>query len=380
MSLGLYLHVPFCVKKCNYCSFVSLPREDHLVSAYLKSLKNELKMYSDNLSETEKELDSIFIGGGTPTSLSVSELEEILENIQTCFYLSKDAEITVEANPDTVERQKLVSLKNSGVNRLSFGFQSCQNENLVLLGRTHTFSEAVCSYQEAREVGFDNINIDLIYGIPGQLIAEWSDCLREIISLSPEHISAYGLQLEEGTPLYKKVSEGELEQCPEDTEADMYQILMDMLKTSGYIHYEISNFAKPGRSCRHNLRYWHNQAYLGLGPAAHSYLRGERFANHLSVNQYIESLMNGQSPVCSREVINRDVEMSETVFLGLRLIEGLDTRLFNRRFGISIEKVYSNEIKKLTRLGLLEKAGPFLRLTNRGLMLGNMVFSEFIKI
>ena len=378
MSIGLYIHVPFCIKKCNYCSFVSVPRDIRLISQFLDALVAEMKIRTAALSSEERVVDSIYIGGGTPTCLSGESLAQMLARVRHYFDVTKEAEISVEANPGTVDQDALNLLKRSGYNRLSFGFQSCQQEHLKTLGRIHSYQEAVASFQAARSAGFDNINVDLIFGIPGQTLRQWQDCLQKIVSLGPEHISAYGLQIEEETPLYKRVLEGTMEPCSEDLEAEMYQSLMDILTASGYVHYEISNFSLPGRFSRHNLRYWQNKSYLGLGPAAHSYLGRKRLANDSSLEGYLEKLATSSSPVSWEEIVTPESEMSETVFLGLRLAEGLDLEGFMKRFGKALDQVYPEQIKKLSGLGLVEKAGNRLRLTKQGMMLGNIVFVEFV--
>lgn len=378
MSIGLYIHVPFCVRKCFYCSFVSVPREDGLVSRYLDALAVEMEIRSRTLPREEKSVDSIYVGGGTPTCLSGKELSRILEGIHFFFDVSAGAEITVEANPGTVSRDKLIDLRKAGVNRLSMGFQACHRDLLKTLGRIHSPAGAVAAFREARLAGFDNINIDIIYGIPGQSLDMWQICLTEVDGLRPDHLSAYSLQIEEGTPLFDRVRAGVLEACPEDLEAEMYEHLIDHLTARDYVHYEISNFARPGKLCRHNLRYWHNLGYLGLGPAAHSNLGGARFSNDPSLQRYAGALEEGSLPVNWQEKTDPKTEMSETVFLGLRLMEGVDLSAFRHRFGKDIDEVFRDEIDRLAGLGLIERAGGRLRLTRRGMMLGNMVFAEFV--
>ncbi len=378
MSIGLYIHVPFCIRKCSYCSFASVPLEGGPVSGYMSALEREMEMRAALLPPGDRSVDSIYIGGGTPTCLSGDDLAGILERVFSLFNVAGGAEITVEANPGTVDGEKLKILKNAGVNRISMGVQACRRELLNILGRLHSYPEAEKSFLEARHAGFDNINVDLIFGIPGQSSRQWHECLEKIIDLEPDHISAYGLQLEEGTALSRMVREGALNPCPEDLEAEMYRDLIEILTARGYVHYEVSNFAVPGRFCRHNLRYWHNRPYLGLGPAAHSCLGGRRFANEPSLPGYLEKLAAGLLPVSWQEEIGPETEMSETVFLGLRLIEGLDVEGFRKRFGRSVDEVYPGEIDRLSGLKLVERADGRLRLTRRGLMLGNAVFAEFV--
>ncbi|NTW04601.1 MAG: radical SAM family heme chaperone HemW [Peptococcaceae bacterium] len=378
MSIGLYVHIPFCLKKCTYCSFVSGPKNEEQINLFLEAISLEIKMYSSLLTKEEKELTSIFVGGGTPTCLSEGQLEFLFSEIYDCFSVLPNAEITVEGNPGTLEWKKLVSLKKIGVNRLSLGFQSCQGKLLNLLGRIHTYSQAELSFMEARNAGFENINVDLIYGIPGQTLEDWSSCLKKLVLLNPEHISAYGLQIEEGTPLFGSYERKEIIICSEDLAADMYNLTRKVLSNAGYIHYEISNFAKPEFCCQHNLRYWHNFSYLGLGPAAHSSIRGKRFSNHDSLGLYVDKLRKNTSPVQQEEAINKKDEIAETIFLGLRLVQGLDLDAFEIRFGDRMENIFQKEIEKLNDLGLLERKESFLRLTEKGLLLGNMVFSEFV--
>lgn len=379
MAIALYVHVPFCIKKCGYCSFASIPIEGGDAAGYLKALWSETGLRAGMLLPEEKRVDTIYVGGGTPTCLTGDELAGIMERIFSCFEVAGDAEITVEANPGTVDFKKLAILKKAGFNRLSLGVQACREDLLKTLGRIHSFSAAVSTLAEAREAGFQNINVDLIFGIPGQTLEQWEECLEGITGLGPEHLSAYGLQVEEGTPLFDRIGRGELFPCDEDLEADMYLHLMQHMKSRGYVHYEISNFALPGRECRHNLCYWRNKSYLGLGPAAHSNLRGRRFSNHAGPGVYAEMLMEGHFPECWEERIDTRTEMSETAFLGLRLLEGLDIGEFRKRFGRDILEVYGREINRLTVLGLVEMADGRIRLTPRGLMMGNVVFAEFIQ-
>ncbi|MHB8156156.1 MAG: radical SAM family heme chaperone HemW [Desulfocucumaceae bacterium] len=378
MSIGLYVHIPFCIRKCFYCDFYSRPLEAGLIPHFIKALAGEMEVRSSLLDAGEKTVDSIYLGGGTPTCLSGDQLSIIFENIFYYFDIAGGAEITVEANPGTVSREKLVALKGAGVNRLSLGFQACQDSLLHTLGRIHSYPEAEEAFKEARNIGFDNISVDLIFGIPGQTPEQWSCCLQKITDLRPDHISAYSLHLEEGTPLYQKVAGGVLEQCTEDLEADMYDYLIDYLGERGYAHYEVSNFSLPGRFSRHNLRYWHNGQYLGIGPAAHSHLGGKRFSNIPALGGYLESLKAGELPVEWEEEPDLKARMSETVFLGLRLTGGLDTTEFKKKFGREIYGVYGPIIERLTGQGLVEIKDHRLCLTRRGLMLGNWVFAEFV--
>lgn len=378
MAIGLYVHVPFCVKKCLYCDFVSHPLHHGTPEAYANALSREIRLYGSALSGEERNVTSVFIGGGTPTCLPAAGLKNILGGIKTVFNLLPGCEVTVEANPGTIEPDGLRELKGAGVNRLSFGVQSFNDSLLGVLGRIHSAGEAVEAVRSAREAGFENLNLDFIFGIPGQTTGDWLETLSRAVELAPEHVALYGLQLEEGTPLERAVARGEIKACPEEVELSMYRTAIDFLTARGYIHYEISNFARPGMQSAHNLGYWLNRPYLGFGPAAHSYLRGERFSNEPSVERYCEKLSRGEYPVQTREALSVQTEMSETLFLGLRLIRGVDLNLFHRRFGRRAEDVYRNEIARLTEAGLIERTGGFLRLTGKGLPVANGVFREFV--
>jgi len=378
MAIGLYIHVPFCVKKCLYCDFTSYPFDPEAAEVYLKALSREIRLYGADLSDEERKVSSLFIGGGTPTCLSAARLKNILEDLRSVFFLLPGCEVTVEANPGTVDLVSLRELLAAGVNRLSFGVQSFQDNLLVALGRIHNAVEALDAVWLARAAGFENLNLDFIFGIPGQTAGDWQETLNRAVELAPEHIAVYGLQLEEGTPLERAVARGEIKACPEELDLSMYERAIDFLKAHGYIHYEISNFTRPGRQSVHNLGTWLNRPYLGLGPAAHSCFRGERFSNEPSVKRYFDRLSRGEYPIQARESVSVKTAMSETMFLGLRLINGVDLNLFHHRFGRRAEDVYRNEIVRLGEAGLVEQTGGFLRLTGRGLPVANAVFREFV--
>lgn len=378
MAIGLYIHVPFCVKKCLYCDFTSFPFNHGAAEAYLNALSREIRLYGTTLSDEELIVTSLFIGGGTPTCLPAARVKDILKDVKSFFYLLPGCEVTVEANPGTIDRDGLRELSGAGVNRLSLGVQSFQDNLLDLLGRIHSAGEAVEAVRLAGEAGFKNLNLDFIFGIPGQTAGDWLETLSRAVELAPEHIAVYGLQLEEGTPLERAVVLGEIKACPEELELSMYRTAIDFLTARGYDHYEISNFARPGRQSAHNLGYWLSYPYLGLGVGAHSYLRGERFSNEPSLERYFESLSRGEYPVEARETLSVETEMSETMFLGLRLIKGVNLDFFRQRFGRQVEDVYGNEITRLIKAGLVEISGGFLRLTGKGLPVANRVFREFV--
>ncbi|MFA7467457.1 MAG: radical SAM family heme chaperone HemW, partial [Desulfotomaculaceae bacterium] len=320
---SLYIHVPFCVRKCLYCDFISYPYSSAGESEYLVGLEREMALWKKKVAGERWTLSTVFIGGGTPTCLSSGGLGEIITNVERYFNLAPDLEYTVEANPGTVHRVGLEALRRSGVNRLSLGAQACCSNTLRTLGRIHSHQQTVEAVRQAREAGFDNINLDLIFGVPGQTRAGWLDCLEKIIALRPEHISAYGLQLETGTPLCAMVDDGTLQPCDEDLQLDMYYAAIDTLQHAGFEHYEISNFARMGRECRHNLVYWHNGGYLGLGPAAHSRLDMRRLANEERLDNYLAVLAGESLPIIRCEELSEQNDIFETVFLGLRLSTGL---------------------------------------------------------
>ena len=378
MSVGLYIHVPFCLRKCLYCDFTSYPRQEEQVQLYLQSLSAEMVLYGDLLEARHKSIKTIFVGGGTPTCLRPEYLAGILEQVGKVFSIEQGAEITTEANPGTVNLLALKELRAVGFNRLSLGVQSTHRELLCLIGRIHTFSEARQAVTEARIAGFENINLDLIFGLPTQTAAQWRQSLHEIMALQPEHISCYGLQLEENTPLTKAVEQGQLKPCPEEEELAMYQMARQLLGENGYQHYEISNFAQAGYQCRHNLLYWQNQAYLGLGPAAHSYLNQSRWGNVAGIEEYASLVKQGQRPVAEKTTLTIKEQMEETVFLGLRMLEGVNVESFQERFGKSLPEIFGKQVSSLTAKGLLEQSFGHLKLTEKALPLANQVFAEFV--
>ncbi|MGI6490850.1 MAG: radical SAM family heme chaperone HemW [Pelotomaculum sp.] len=378
MRLSLYIHVPFCIRKCRYCDFTSYPYTADAAQKYLTGLKQEIQLYGSLLHQEDVEISTLFFGGGTPTCLSAAEINEVINWVKAHFSLTEACEITVEANPGTISTAGLASLRRAGVNRLSLGVQSFEDGLLKTLGRIHDAAQAVEAVLMARRAGFHNINIDLIYGIPGQSLAAWQNTLQRVLELAPEHISAYGLQLEEGTPLEQAIKQGAIKACPEDVDLAMYREIIDTLTRSGYSHYEISNFAKPGYECVHNLVYWLNGPYLGLGPAAHSYICGERYANENSLADYCQRIGQAKALPAQREALTIEEQMSETVFLGLRLTKGVNLAGFRERFHISLEEAYHSQIKKLTSQGLVMLDGGYLRLTKQGLPVANRVFMEFI--
>ena len=383
--VSVYVHIPFCRSKCAYCDFNSYAGLEHLFEPYVQALARDIRLIGEGLSLQAR---TIYLGGGTPTVLPLSLLEEVLSALRQAFRVANDVEVTIEANPGTVDSDYLAGLLDLGVNRLSLGVQSLDDGLLRLLGRIHTAAEAVESYNLARRAGFANINLDLIYGVPHQTLELWQSTLRQTLNLQPDHLSLYALTLEEHTPLARQVARGEMPSPDDDLAADMYILAEEMLAEAGYVHYEISNWAGrssnrksqiSNRRCRHNLTYWCNQPYLGFGAGAHSHFGGQRWHNFLSPAEYIAHLDLGVEPRAHSEDIDRATEIADTMILGLRLVEeGVGFERFARRFGERLESLYESELGDLEQLGLVEVTAERVRLTPRGRLLGNEVFERFL--
>ncbi|UCH58977.1 MAG: radical SAM family heme chaperone HemW [Anaerolineales bacterium] len=395
---GLYLHIPFCQHRCAYCDFNTYAGLEHLITEYVEALCREVK-YLSAYTQDQIFVRTIFFGGGTPSLLPEQQVEKILANIHDRFVVSAAAEITLEANPGTVNLAYLRNLSSLGINRLSFGMQSAHFAELQMLERTHGNVDVVNGVQWARMAGIENINLDLMFGLPDQSVETWEKSLRMACKLEPSHFSLYALTLEHGTPMQAWVARGLMSKPDSDVAAEMYELGSEFMQTHGYQQYEISNWAKweEGKgllSCQHNLQYWRNLAYLGLGAGAHGYANNMRVANVLAPAQYISkmSLSNERrnpadvpqdfpkTPATSNiNPVNKETEMGETMMMGLRLVqEGVSQETFFNRFGVALVDVYGPEIKILLQQGLLEWQGDILRLTAHGRLLGNQVFLKFI--
>lgn len=372
-TLALYIHIPFCLKRCGYCDFNSYTQLEY-VPSYMDSLKREISFYSS----LKRKITSVYIGGGTPTVLGERELSSLIDAIHKGFDLSPDLEFTVEANPETVTAGKLKVLKEGGVNRISFGLQSFKDELLKAIGRIHTAEGFLKKYAMAREAGFDNVNVDLIFGLPGQKVEDFMDTLKKLVGLSPEHISCYSLSVEEGTKFYELQEKGQLLLPSEDEERAMYHSARHFLQENGYSHYEISNFAKAGRESRHNLVYWTYGDYLGLGAGAHSFLDGVRFYNAYGLKDYIDRVKARGEAVENRERISEEEQQAEFMILGLRLVRGVEKTKFFERFKKDLDLVFRQALEKLKDKGLILNEKDRVRLTERGLDLANEVFVEFL--
>lgn len=373
-ALELYIHIPFCIKKCAYCDFLSGPSDEKTRENYVELLCREIEECRGKIEEYE--VVTVFFGGGTPSVLPGEQIQKIMSKLRGVFTFTKDVEITLEMNPGTVTMEKLIAYKKAGINRLSIGLQSVHKEELKLLGRIHSYEEFVHSYQMAREAGFDNINIDLISAIPGQTAASWEESLKTIVKLEPEHISAYSLIIEEGTPFYEVYGEGDgADLLPsEEVEREMYWQTKQVLHGAGYERYEISNYAREGYACRHNIGYWERTPYLGLGIGAASLFEEMRYTNPSDIEEYQRCF--GEK--FKAEKLSIEEQMEEFMFLGLRMMNGISRRKFRKAFGKEIEEVYGKQIEKLKKLLLLEENGDRIHLTEKGIDVSNSVFVEFM--
>ena len=378
--LGLYVHIPFCVSKCNYCDFNSYKIDKNSKETYIQDLKKEINLYKQERknNNNEEEISSIFLGGGTPSILSSEEIKYIFESIKENFKIREDAEITIECNPGTLTKEKLMAMKEVGINRLSMGLQAVQDYHLNSIGRIHTYDEFEKNYKEAIEVGFENINVDLMYALPNQKPKEWKESLEKIVKLNPSHISAYSLILEEGTKLYDMYEDNEFEMTDEDTDIDMYNYTINYLKENGYNQYEISNYAKEGFECRHNILYWKCDHYIGLGPGASGYLGNYRYNNVESLQDYHENLNKNKKPIENLEKLSIEDKIQEKIFMGLRMNEGIKFDDLKKQFNTDIKEKYSNQIKELKDKGLINESIAGFSLTQRGREISNSVFVEFI--
>lgn len=372
--MELYIHIPFCVKKCLYCDFLSFPCVAGEKTAYLEALRREILCCGRGREDGL--VTSVFVGGGTPSLLTGDEMTGLFGTLRQQFVFAEDAEITIEANPGTLTREKLEGYKRAGINRLSIGCQSVHDDELVRLGRIHSFADFQESFALARKMGFSNINVDLMSAIPGQDTASWEDCLQRIMDFGPEHISAYSLIIEEGTPFFER--QDTLQLPDEDEERRMYERTRRLLKSGGYEQYEISNYARPGYACRHNMGYWDLTPYLGLGLGASSFLDGVRFKNTSDMGQYLRQAKARAFCREEEEVLTRENCMEEFMFLGLRMTRGVSRAAFEERFGVPVEQVYGEKIEHFVREKLLTIRENRVCLTEKGMDLANVVMAEFL--
>ena len=369
--MEIYIHIPFCIRKCDYCDFLSGPSGPEEQADYVQALLREIQAVEEGEGRS---VSSIFIGGGTPSVLDERLLGDILREIRNRFKIEEYAEITIEVNPGTANIGKLQAYREMGINRLSIGLQSPQDRELKILGRIHNYEQFLEIYQEARTVGFDNINIDLMSAIPDQTYEGWVKNLRTVAELEPEHISAYSLIVEEGTPFAAR----KLNLPDEDTEYNMYEATAQILKEYGFEQYEISNYARKGRECRHNVGYWTRQDYLGFGLGASSLYGKERFANTADMKKYLENSRNPEKIREKEPSLTREDEMAEFMFLGLRMTKGISKADFQRCFGCTIESVYGEVLEKYESMGLLLEQDGRIFLSREGIHVSNSIMAEFL--
>lgn len=409
-ALELYIHIPFCARKCRYCDFLSMPAKEDVRRKYVDRLLEEIRIQSQQCKQYQ--VVSVFMGGGTPSLLAGVQVWEIMEAVRSHFCLQEDVEITLECNPGTLTAEKLSLYQSAGINRLSLGLQSADNRELRELGRIHTFEDFLESFDLARKKGFDNINIDLISALPGQTQQHWAYTLKKVSGLMPEHISAYSLIVEEGTPFYELYGEDEQRRRrgdeprilpSEEAEREMYYMTQEILGDRGYQRYEISNYALPHRECRHNIGYWQLIPYLGLGLGSSSFMENVRFSNRGNLDAYLEGEFCRLAEVleyADRQCVERDKcageqelsyhqeqtmcylykrqQMEEFMFLGMRMTKGVSRKKFEDKFGIALEGVYGPVLNKLQHQGLIEQSEGVVRLTEQGIAVSNYVFSEFL--
>lgn len=381
--IGIYVHIPYCVQKCPYCDFNSIAAASIPENAYINAVLKELAAHiKQRPSLSKKTLETIYIGGGTPSLISPQYIKRLISSIRQSFSRANPPEITLEANPGTVTKNSLTAFRDAGINRLSIGIQSLNDRMLKTLGRIHSAKDSLKCYEYAQSAGFDNIGIDLIFGVPGQSAGEWAKDLETAIRLKPEHISAYNLTIEEGTSFFNLRKGGKIFLPSEEEEIIMYELAMDKLKEAGYHHYEISNFSFNGFESRHNLRYWSCMDYIGLGAGAHSYASspdwGIRWWNESDPAAYMRHIQNMGLAIAGKEKLAKEEAWEEGVFLGLRRIAGIEMDWFAVKFNASLKDLYAHQIAKLRREGMLDEDAHSLRLTRKGILLSNAVFAEFV--
>ena len=376
-DLSLYIHIPFCKSKCSYCDFLSFADKDEKIEDYINALLTELKLYKDKLSNYQ--IKTIFIGGGTPTNIDAVYIEKILNYINKNYNVENLEEVSIESNPGTLNEEKIKTYIRAGINRVSLGVQSLNDDILSSIGRIHTSKDFYDSFKLLRQMGIKNINVDLMFGLPSQSMEDVVYSLDKMIDLGVEHISYYGLILEEGTKLYDLYEKDKIFLPSEEKEREMYHSIVSILKNNGYDHYEISNFSLPGYECKHNLVYWDINPYIGIGLNSHSNMGGKRFSNTIDMDRYIDLLDQEKLPVIDQESIDKDTEIEEFCIMGLRKIAGIDKIQFFKRFDLNIEDIYNDEIQKHVKGGLINNNKYNISLTSKGLDLSNLVEIDFLK-
>lgn len=390
--LGLYIHIPFCVKKCKYCDFNSYKMDLDSKKRYIEDLKIEMELYSNKLNIDNKYknkedfnidknniITSIFIGGGTPSILTSEEIRDIFVNIKEKFNIDKNAEITIECNPGTLTLEKLETMKEVGINRLSIGLQAVQEKHLNFIGRIHSYKEFEKNYMDALHVGFKNINIDLMYSLPNQKMCDWKETLEKVTDLNPTHISAYSLILEEGTELYNMYENNQFDLSDENIDIEMYEYTINYLKSKGYNQYEISNYSQEGYDCKHNILYWECEHYIGLGAGASGYINNNRYNNLDSLEDYHLSLAKRNKPIQDSENLSIKDMIEEKIFMGLRMNKGIKFKDFEKKFEIDFREKYNKQIEVLLARKLINQSFEGIQLTQKGREISNSIFIEFIE-
>ena len=385
-NLGIYLHIPFCKKKCYYCDFISYCNEEKNINTYIECMQKEIEFKSLELNKFSKnnneyfEIDTIYIGGGTPSFIDSKYISELLSSIKKFFNVKENCEITIEVNPDSASLEKLIEYKKSGINRISIGLQSTKDKLLKEIGRVHNFEQFKSSYNNIKNAGFNNINVDLMIGLPGQNIKDVNKSLEEVINLNLPHISVYSLILEEKTKLFKEFEQDNLKLPDEELERKMYWFVKEKLEEKGFVQYEISNYSKIGKESKHNLNCWNQNEYLGIGISAHSFFNNIRFSNTENLKEYINNIYNEdyKNNQIIHEILSLEDKKKEFMILGLRKIEGVEIKKFKERFCENPIFIFKNQINKLVLKNLIEIDGDFIKLTNKGLDFANIVWEEFI--
>ena len=386
-EIGLYVHIPFCKRKCYYCDFISFADKENCYEKYINCLEKEITKYgtenktmSKHNLEPEDIIKTIYIGGGTPSVIDEIYIKRILDTIKNNFNIEQNAEITIEVNPGTANQKKLQTYKECGINRISIGLQSTNDEILKTIGRIHTYKDFLDTYNLARDLGFNNINVDLMINLPGQTMEDVKKSIRNIIALKPEHISVYSLILEENTKLYEMVNSNELTLSSDETEREMYWYIKQKLEENKYIHYEISNFAKEGYESKHNLDCWKQKEYIGVGLGASSYMDKKRYSNTDDLQEYIFNIENNKTNLnlILEEVQSEELEMNEYIMLGLRKIDGINIKDFNEKFNQNIISKYERTFERLAHEDLIQIDDKRIKLTDKGIDLANLVWEEFV--
>ena len=379
-KIGIYVHIPFCKQKCYYCDFVSYAKKEEIVEKYINALKKEIKEELKSINKEEYKITTIYIGGGTPSYIDEKNIYEIINEIKQNYNIEKETEITIEVNPGTVNEEKLNKYKEIGINRLSIGLQSTNNELLKKIGRIHGYEHFLNTYNLARKVGFKNINIDLMLGLPSQTLEDVKNSLEEVIKLNPEHISFYSLIIEEGTKIEKMLENKEINLPDEELERKMYWESKKILEENEYIHYEISNFSKKGFESKHNMNCWRQEEYIGFGVASHSYINNKRYCNTNCIEEYCKNIekekFKNNRTIC--EMQTEEEKKKEYMLVGLRKIEGIDIQEFKNKFIENPIYVFRKELEKLVKQELIEIDLDKIKLTNKGLDFANLVWEEFV--